>query len=792
MPNRKESLFYQKIKPCIEKYLPRYSSSEEGHIQFECDCEFSYGNSGFRDKYQSASCDLLNALNKSGILVGLLFVKYNYETAKRHNLLGGQLEGRGKDFHPVCGVHEVRWKNVGIIITASHNPHDENGVKIIDQNGRQIDEVYEGYLTDLVNRHLRFLRKGEMCSIGGVVRVHHIVDDIIDCVAHLFREEAHIDMYDDAAFESLHTLDNVVHSFNRHNVLKANVCIGFDTRSSSVHLNQVLVETLSHLNIRKCVNNMCYVTTPCMHFVVYFFNAVHVDESLNPEVIHSGGCALHKEVGDLDYLHRFCIPGGRPPPLGLYYGVGEQPHDQFAYAGAETNIRQKSDITSHLLAYNSDQIYFAYFTHAFKELYRCLDETYEGDLTKNCEEEIIHVDCSNGIASLKLDNFCDVFKMLKKKIIKMNFAEDEESVLNFQCGADYVYSKRKLPRGGGNCLGSGHTKACSFDGDADRIVYFYVGNPKEADTASSPPVGDTKWDHHDDDVFGNTNCVSILDGPKIICLLFKCITKMMSRIKVGRENSYLGEKKNADLEEKENSYLEEKKINISIVHTAYVNSAFTLHVNEAKRRASENVKLFQHINVNVVCTKTGIKYLDQVARRSTIAILFEPNGHGTIYTNVSQLDEWASCLDIQNDKHFVALKKFLLFFNQTTGDAMVDFMAIELCLSFLRLSIHEWDGFYTPLPSLYVNLPCPKNILGKIVAHPEHEKYLIAPLNLQSRIDQIVQTVDATHGRCFIRPSGTEPLVRIYAEARTVAQRDEILRLVRGAVLQYVQGGGGK
>ncbi|CAA9988326.1 phosphoacetylglucosamine mutase, putative [Plasmodium knowlesi strain H] len=775
MPNRKESLFYQKIKPCIEKYLPRYSPSEEGHIQFECNCEFSYGNSGFRDKYQSASCDLLNALNKSGIFVGLLFIKYNYETAKRHNLFGGQLEGREKDLYHMCSVQKVRWKNVGIIITASHNPHDENGVKIIDKNGRQINESYESYLTDLVNRHLRFLRKNEKCSIND------IVDNIIDCIVHLFKEEAHIDLYDDFAFESLRMLDNMINYFNRHNAIKANVCIGFDTRSSSIHLNQILVETLSLLNICKCVNNMFYVTTPCMHFVVYFFNAVNVDEALDPDVINSGGNSLHKELGDLDYLRHFCLPGGNALPQELYYGRSENSYDQLSHPEGEVRTVQSSNVT-HLMGYNSDRIYFDYFTHAFKKLYRCLDEIFKGVLTKNCEEEIIHVDCSNGVASLKLDNFCDVFKMLKKKIIKINFAEDEESVLNFHCGADYVYSKRKLPLDRRNCLGGGHTKSCSFDGDVDRIVYFYVDNtgrkctPEEWDTTLSPPMGDTKLDHHQDDkILRCTKCVSILDGPKIICLFFKCITKIMSPIQVG--------KKSGDVEEGK-----KKKINITIVHTAYVNSAFIHHMNEEKRHANKNMDLFQYINVNIVCTKTGIKYLDQVARKSTIAILFEPNGHGTIYTNISQLNEWATWLEIQNDKYFLALKKFLLFFNQTTGDAMVDFIAIELCLSFLHLSIHDWDDFYTPFPSLYINLPCSKYMLCKIIAHPEHEKYLIAPQSLQSQIDKIVQTVDTAHGRCFIRSSGTEPLIRIYAEARTVAQRDEILRLVRGAVLQYMQG----
>lgn len=40
---------------------------------------------------------------------------------------------------------------VGLMITASHNPKDDNGVKLIDPHGEMLDSSWEGLATKLSN-----------------------------------------------------------------------------------------------------------------------------------------------------------------------------------------------------------------------------------------------------------------------------------------------------------------------------------------------------------------------------------------------------------------------------------------------------------------------------------------------------------------------------------------------------------------------------------------------------------------------------------------------------------------
>lgn len=42
-------------------------------------------------------------------------------------------------------------KVVGLMVTASHNPEDDNGVKLIDPDGGMLDFGWEAPATDLVN-----------------------------------------------------------------------------------------------------------------------------------------------------------------------------------------------------------------------------------------------------------------------------------------------------------------------------------------------------------------------------------------------------------------------------------------------------------------------------------------------------------------------------------------------------------------------------------------------------------------------------------------------------------------
>ena len=48
-------------------------------------------------------------------------------------------------------------------------------------------------------------------------------------------------------------------------------------------------------------------------------------------------------------------------------------------------------------------------------------------------------------------------------------------ILFIQCGADYVKTRQQAPLGSEIAPGD---RYCSFDGDADRIVFYYVDNSK--------------------------------------------------------------------------------------------------------------------------------------------------------------------------------------------------------------------------------------------------------------------------------------------------------------------------
>lgn len=143
------------------------------------------------------------------------------------------------------------------------------------------------------------------------------------------------------------------------------------------------------------------------------------------------------------------------------------------------------------------------------------------------------IDCANGVgaqAANKLgESLGDTLRLLP-----VNTSVSIPGALNNSCGADFVKTTQKLPPSLTSHLKPGQ-RACSLDGDADRLIYFYV---------------DDRSQFH------------MLDGDKIAALVAAFIVELT---------------KAAGLEE---------HIKVGIVQTAYANGSSTKYLSEVSPNSS--------------------------------------------------------------------------------------------------------------------------------------------------------------------------------------------------------------
>lgn len=189
-------------------------------------------------------------------------------------------------------------------------------------------------------------------------------------------------------------------------------------------------------------------------------------------------------------------------------------------------------------------------------------------------------------------------------------------------------------------------------------------------------------------------------------------------------------------------------VRLGVVQTAYANGAST--------------DFIRGLGVELVCTSTGVKYLHEAAHHFDIGIYFEANGHGTIL-----FDEKVIKLAIEHCKaakdtnmavqNIVALYKLA---NQLVGDGVADLLLVEVMLQISGMGMKEWLNLYRERPSCLIKVPV--NDRTKLVTF-DADRRIVEPAPLQTAIDSLVAQV--SDGRAFARASGTEDVIRIYAEA---------------------------
>ncbi|KAF0543546.1 Phosphoacetylglucosamine mutase [Gigaspora margarita] len=547
-----QTIDYDKIKEASAKY-PKLK-----------EINYTYGTAGFRMKAEY----LESVIFRVGILGGLRSKKLNS-------------------------------KVIGIMITASHNPEADNGVKLVDPSGEMLEQQWEGYATQLANAQSD--------------------DDLIAVIKSIVSENG-ID-------ESK----------------EASIVYARDTRPSGPKLVAALEEGIKAINVAG--GNLGIKSTPQLHYFTYYLNYCEKPAE-----------GSYEELADKLYYEKFAE--------AFHKAVGDNP---------------------------------------------CLSPIY--------------IDAANGVGAPKLKELAEWINKINNNVLKVIIINDDinsQGKLNFQCGADYVKTGQKPPFG---LTLTTEQRAASLDGDADRIVFYYVDENRT---------------------------FRLLDGDKIAALAAGFIIELV---------------KTSGLD-----------INVGVVQTAYANG-------------SSHAYLEKELKVPVACVPTGVKYLHHKAQEYDVGVYFEANGHGTVLFSPNALNKIHSAekRTAEQEKAIKKLQALTELINQTVGDALSDLLFVEAILINRQWTFNQWNSAYTDLPNRLVKVVVENRQIFKTT---NAERTLVEPKGLQEKIDKLV--AQYKDGRSFVRPSGTEDVVRVYAEASTQKDCDELAFKVAGLVYDEAGGTGGR
>ena len=170
--------------------------------------------------------------------------------------------------------------------------------------------------------------------------------------------------------------------------------------------------------------------------------------------------------------------------------------------------------------------------------------------------------------------------------------------------------------------------------------------------------------------------------------------------------------------------------------------------------------------INTQLVKTGVKHAHRVTVNYDIGANDEPNGHGTVAFKQERIDE---VLKGNNSIEAQKLRGVLSCSNPVVGDSIANILVIEAILYDMDMSVQQFAELYEENPSTLYKQKVSDRTKFKVI---EDESRLTEPAALQEEIDKAVASV--TDGKAFVRPSGTEDILRIYAEAKT---KEEVSKL---------------
>ncbi|EDQ87855.1 uncharacterized protein MONBRDRAFT_33106 [Monosiga brevicollis MX1] len=325
----------------------------------------------------------------------------------------------------------------------------------------------------------------------------------------------------------------------------------------------------------------------------------------------------------------------------------------------------------------------------------------------------LKVDCANGVGAPK---FAALLPLLAG-VFEAELCNQGEGPLNEKCGADYVKVQQGAPS---NMTFEGDERCASFDGDADRLVYY----------------------------FQRAGQFCLLDGDRIASLAAGYLNELAAAAGLS--------------------------LDLGVVQTAYANGGSSNFLqNEAK--------------VPVAFAKTGVKHLHHKALDFGVGVYFEANGHGTVLFNDKALKtlEKAEYATDSARQAGAMLGDFVQLINQTVGDAISDLLMVEAILALKGMSTEQWAAMYNDLPNRQLKV---KVADRTVITTTDAERICVTPAGLQDAINELVE--QTPQGRSFVRPSGTEDVVRVYAEADTRENADKLAYAVANKVFELAGGVG--
>ncbi|XP_055842879.1 phosphoacetylglucosamine mutase [Episyrphus balteatus] len=215
------------------------------------------------------------------------------------------------------------------------------------------------------------------------------------------------------------------------------------------------------------------------------------------------------------------------------------------------------------------------------------------------------------------------------------------------------------------------------------------------------------------------------------------------------------------------------ELSMGLVQTAYANGASTDYIKN-------------DLKVPVACVPTGVKHLHHKALDYDIGVYFEANGHGTIvFSDKAKSTIKKAAAENNDNENAKILLNVIDLINETVGDAISDMLLVETILHAKGWDVKDWLRTYTDLPNLQLKVKVQDR---NVITTTDAERVCVTPVGLQDEIDKVV--ANYKRGRAFVRPSGTEDIVRVYAEASTKEDVDNLAYQISELVYKMAGGVG--